>query len=383
MRILLLTVDFPPARGGIQNLLANLAEGLAATHDVSVVAPRREGDAPWDRERPYNVTRAPRTSFWPFVMLGFMWTALLRALRRPPDVIVCGHALLGVVCWGLARVFGVPYVALAYAYEIRAPRMRRLAGWTLRRANLVVTISDFTRRAVMEYGVPPQRITVIHPGAESRPAARPSPLAREDGAERVILTVARLGELYKGHDMLIRSLPLILSREPRARYVIVGDGPLRPYLGRLAASLGVERAVTFAGELPNDAVDEWYRRADVFALLSRESPVDGGAEGFGLAFVEAGAWEKPVVGGRSGGVPDAVLDGVTGFLVDPTDIGAIADAILRVLGDPVLARRLGMQGHDRAAHELSWGNFVASFQRVLDAAVAPPALEESVRSARL
>jgi len=261
--------------------------------------------------------------------------------------------------------------------------MRRLAGWTLRRAALVVTISEFTRRDVIAYGVPAQRIVIIHPGAQSRPAARTSP----DGdkgveAERIILTVARLGELYKGHDMLVRAMPLIRAREPRARYVIVGDGPLRPYLERLAASLGVADAVTFTGSLPNDGVDEWYRRADLFALLSRESPIDGGAEGFGLAFVEAGAWEKPVVGGRSGGVPDAVVDGVTGFLVDPIDIGAIADAILRVLGDADLARRLGENERERAVHELSWGNFVAAFQVAIDEAVAAPALEESIRSAR-
>ena len=156
--------------------------------------------------------------------------------------------------------------------------------------------------------------------------------------------MARLGELYKGHDMALRAMPLILAREPKARYVIVGDGLLRSYLERLAVSMGVERSVTFTGELPSAALDERYARADVITMLSRESPIDGGAEGYGLIFVEAGAWSKPVVGGRSGGIPDAVVDGVTGLLVDPTDIGAIAEALLRVLSDTALARRLGEQG---------------------------------------
>src|SRR4029078_3819879 len=94
MRILLLTVDFPPARGGIQNLLANLAGGLAAAHEVSVAAPGGAGDAAWDAGRPYSVTRAPRASFWPLVMLAFWWSALFRALRRPPHLLVRRHARL-------------------------------------------------------------------------------------------------------------------------------------------------------------------------------------------------------------------------------------------------------------------------------------------------
>ncbi|HJR60735.1 MAG TPA: glycosyltransferase family 4 protein [Vicinamibacterales bacterium] len=381
MRILLLTVDFPPALGGIQNLLANLADGLAAANEVSVIAPYRRGGAEWDSRRPYTVTRAAASTFWPLVMVSFWCAALSRALRRPPDVVVCGHVLLGPVCCGIARLFGAPLVVIAHAYEIRAPRMKHLAGWTLRRSAMVVSVSAFTKRAVLSHGVAPPRVVVIHPGAGYRPVtAAASPARTAANAERIILTVARLGELYKGHDMAIRAMPLVLAREPNARYVIVGDGPLRPYLERLAASLGVARAVTFAGELPDAALQDWYSRADVFTLLSRESPIDGGAEGYGLTFIEAGAWQKPVVGGRSGGVPDAVVDGVTGLLVDPLDVGAIADALLRVLSDDELARRLGAQGRDRAVNELSWANFVAAFQAVLDAAVAPPVLVRPVQS---
>jgi phosphatidylinositol alpha-1,6-mannosyltransferase len=378
MRILLLSVDFPPARGGIQNLLANLADGLATTHDIAVVAPRRRGDEDWDAERPYQVSRAPAAKFWPLVMLSFWCAGLIRALRQPPGVVVCGHVLLGPVCCFLAWLFGTPLVAFVYAYEIRAPRMRRIAGWTLRRSTMIVGCSEFTRRAVLEHGVPPERVAVIHPGADSRPSEAPRTSAATGRGERIILTVSRLGELYKGHDMAIRAMPLILAREPRTRYVIVGDGPLRPYLERLAASVGVAEAVTFAGEVSNEALDGWYARADVFTLLSRESSIDGSAEGYGLAFVEAGAWGKPVVGGRSGGIPDAVVDGVTGLLVDPTDLTAIADTLLRVLSDADLAQRLGDEGRRRALNDLSWSNFVSAFKRVIDAAVAKPALVRTV-----
>lgn len=382
MRILLLTVDFPPAAGGIQNLLAKLASGLSAGHDLSVVAPAHPSARGWDDARDYHVTRAPSARLWPLVMLGFAVAAVIRALRRPPDVVVCGHVLLGPASYLVARLFGVRLVVMAYAFEIRAPRMQRLARWTLRRAARVVTISDFTRRAVLAHGVDPDRIVVIHPGAAFVPEEPVLASVQDAGGPNnrtteppVILTVARLGELYKGHDMVIRALPLILARQPEVRYVIAGDGPLRPYLQRLASSLGVDAHVTFTGALSDEDLAEWYRRATVFAMLSRESAADGGAEGYGLAFIEAGAWGKPVVGGLSGGIPDAVIDGVTGLLVAPSDIPAITDALVRVLEDPPLAARLGAQGRARAVNELSWPNFTAAFERALnDALDAPPDL---------
>ena len=383
MRILLLTVDFPPAVGGIQHLLAKLSGGLAVSHEVAVVAPRHADAGSWDAGLRYGVTRAPAFTFWPFVMLAFLCTALWTAIRRPPQLVVCGHVLLGPVSWLVARLFGARLVVIAYALEIRAPRMHRLAGWTLRHANAIVTISDFSRRAILAHGVAPDRIVVIHPGAATQPPpARRLADPRTPGLrapERILLTVARLAELYKGHDMMIRAMPLVLAREPKARYVIVGDGPLKPYLERLARSLGVAAAVRFLGEVPGELLEHWYERADVFALLSRDSPIDGGAEGYGLTFIEAGAWGKPVVGGLSGGVPDAVLDGVTGLLVDPLDVGRIADAVIRLLADTVLATRLGEQGRQRALDELSWDNFVRAFQRGIDIAV-PSADVRAVRA---
>jgi len=374
MRLLLLTVDFPPARGGIQTLLAHLASGLSTHHDVHVVAPTHPAARVWDLARPYAVARARHWSWWPLVMISLGWSGLLAALRQRPDVIVCGHALLGPICRVLSLVVGAPYVAMAYAYEIRAPRMRRLAGWTLRGAAFVVTISQFSRKAVEAHNVPANRVVVIHPGSGHRGAHVSSgPILSVPPEARVLLSVARLNELYKGQDMVIRAMPLILAKEPAAHCVVVGDGCLRPYLERLAASLGVAKAITFAGELPSAALDACYRRSELFILLSRESPADGGAEGYGLAFIEANSYGKPVVGGRSGGVPDAVIDGVTGLLVDPLDIGEISDAVCRLLSEQGLAARLGEQGRQRATNELSWNRYVELFDAVLAAVSDLPA----------
>jgi phosphatidylinositol alpha-1,6-mannosyltransferase len=380
MRLLLLTIDFPPARGGVQTMLGQLALGLTPSWEVTVITPASAGDAAWDARQPYAVCRSPASSRRVGRLAGILGQALLEAIRRRPDVIVCGHVLLGPVCRLLGAALRRPYVAIAYAYEARAPRRRGIAGRTLRGARHVVALSEFGREIVRSHGVPESAVTVIHPGAS--PPVRGARESRRDddrldaetghassasarGGERIVLTVGRLVDDYKGHDMVIRAMPLILARVPGARYVVVGDGPLRSSLERLASALDVAHAARFVGEVSDAELDRWYQRCEVFVLAARESAVDGGAEGFGIACVEAGARGKPVVGGRSGGIPDAVIDGRTGLLVDPLDPGEIAETVVRLMSEPALAARLGAEGRRRAMDELTWPRAADRFADVL------------------
>ena len=129
-------------------------------------------------------------------------------------------------------------------------------------------------------------------------------------------------------------------------------------------------SVRFVGQAADDEVDAWYHACDVFVLASREIGVSGGAEGYGIVFVEADLRGKPVVGGRSGGIPDAVIDGETGLLVDPIDPADIAEAVTRLLTEPDLAARLGRGGRRRAIEDLSWPEYTERFRRVLSEAAA-------------
>jgi len=221
----------------------------------------------------------------------------------------------------------------------------------------VVACSRFTRSAVLDLAVPPERVRILYPGVD---AQRFAPVDGIDAAQgKTILTVARLADLWKGHDTAIRALPLVKAKCPDVRYVIAGDGPLRNYLERVARSVGVEQDVAFLGEVPDEALADLYRSSDVFVLLSRESALDGSAEGFGIVCLEAGACAKPVVAGRSGGIVDAVQDGVTGILVDPEDVGAVADAIASLLRAPSLAKRLGDAGRAMVLARFTWDHVIA------------------------
>jgi phosphatidylinositol alpha-1,6-mannosyltransferase len=151
---------------------------------------------------------------------------------------------------------------------------------------------------------------------------------------------------------------------PDVEWVVIGDGPLRPELERLARDEGVGDVVRFLGQVSDEQRDEWLRQADLFAMPSRLPGGELAGEGFGIVYLEAGAYGKPVIAGNVAGARDAVIDGETGLLVDPTDERAVADAIVRLLLDRELARQLG-EGGSRLARELTWPRIAQRVEAVL------------------
>ena len=368
MKVLLLTWDFPPVRGGIQTWMLELARRLPDAK-VRVLAPAVPGDRAFDATSGCRVTRLGSARFgripW---LIHLCATTLWECLTRRPDVIVCGHVTTAPAALLARRLLGVPYVVFTYGYEIRRKRRKRLLRFLLRNAKLVVACSDFTRSAVLDLAVPNERVRVLYPGVDAQRFApangQPAP-----ARPKTLLSVARLAELYKGHDTTIRALPLVRAKCPDVRYVIAGDGPLRDYLGRVAESVGVEHEVKFLGEVSDDELPDLYRACDAFVLLSRESPSKGGAEGFGIVCLEAGACGKPVVAGRSGGLVDAVDHDKSGLLVDPQDVGAVAEALVSVLTDATVADRLGKEGRRRVLERFTWEKVIGEARAVFEEAV--------------
>src|SRR6185503_4401682 len=146
------------------------------------------------------------------------------------------------------------------------------------------------------------------------------------GEGPVLLTVARLVEA-KGHDVVIDALPEVLMRHPETRYLIVGDGPNRQHLEARAARRGLSRAVIFAGRVPGDEIAAHYRLGTVFVLMSRSTGRYDGLEGFGLALLEASSHGLSVIGGRTGGIPEAVREGGSGLILPPDDPRGLAQAL--------------------------------------------------------
>jgi phosphatidylinositol alpha-1,6-mannosyltransferase len=173
----------------------------------------------------------------------------------------------------------------------------------------------------------------------------------------------------KGHDMVIRVLPRVLQKVPNVTFLIAGDGPYRGQLEQVAAAVGVQDRVIFANKISDQDLPDVYALSDVFVMPSRAQLEKCDVEGFGLVFLEANACGKPVIGGRSGGIPDAIVDGETGLLVNPHDLEDIASALIRLLSDHELADRLGEQGRLRVVNKFNWMQVGDRVQSIMNAVV--------------
>src|SRR3954454_4966545 len=339
LRLLVLTPDFPPGRGGIQLLLDRVirnAPGLAS-RVVTLMAP---GASEFDAAQPFAVRRAGRVPG--SRRASFLWlneVALREARRFRPDAVLSGHIVTAPVAWAIRKTLGTRAVQYLYADEVRAAP--RLCGFALRDAGAVIAISRHAEELARGFGADASRIHRIPPGVDLPREATSN--ARAD--RPTLLTVARLDDEYKGHDVVLRALPLIKRQVPDIRWVVLGDGSLRPGLKRQAAEAGLEESSCFLGGVSDAERDHWYRTAHVFVMPSR-LPARGGGEGFGIVYLEAGARRVPVVAGNVGGAVDAVVDGETGVLVDPTDPAAGAGAAIDLLRSP---RRAAAMGHNGAA----------------------------------
>jgi phosphatidylinositol alpha-1,6-mannosyltransferase len=278
----------------------------------------------------------------------------------------------------LQQCVGLPFVVYAHGNEVLASIK---SGWlkprlALQRADRVLANSHYTAGLVRQVGVAPDRVEIVNPGCDIENFRPRSPniglrkkLLGERGASRVLLTVGNL-VARKGHDMVIRALPLLRRRFPELTYLIVGEGPERERLSDLAVTGGVREHVVFAGHVPVELLPEIYALSDVFVMPSRAQLDRCDVEGFGLVYLEANACAKPVVAGRSGGISDAVVDGVTGFLVNPEAPEDIAGALARILDDDELGRRLGEQGRSRVVREFGWPRVAMRIQSIVTAVVA-------------
>lgn len=241
----------------------------------------------------------------------------------------------------VSRFLGIPFTFTAHAYDIW--RERLLLPQKLRAASLIVTCTDYNRRHLAgTYGVPDAKLRVVHHGVD---AERFQPAERLERSEPMIISVGRLVE-QKGFDRLLRAYGTLAGEGRPFQVEIVGDGPLRQDLERLARELGLEERVRFTGRLFHETLVRHYAAADAFALACAAAS-DNDRDGIPNTMIEAMAMELPVVATRFSGIPELVLDGVTGILIDPEDEDALVDALRAVLFDAGRRQRMGRAGRQR------------------------------------
>lgn len=361
----MLTLDFPPTRGGIQSMARETLARVQRTA-FRVVAPADVGfeqvDAalglPVRRVRP--MVGLGRRGFIPAIARA-SWA---EARAQEPDVALAMHVLAAPG----ALAAGAPTVVVCHGGELRSTKIRPIARLVLPRAERVIAVSRFTRSEAIALGADPMKVSVLQVGAPDPiavPKAEVDALRKALGGGRIVLSVARLAP-HKGHDRLINA---VAALPEDVRLVVVGDGTARTGLQEQVRAAGLQNRVSFSGLVSDEQLPRYFAAADCFALLSREtSGPQGGFEGGGIALVEAAAYGLPIVAGATGGIPETIRDGETGLLVDPEDQRAVRRALARLLDDRALAKRLGDAARTMAVQERSWTVFVARLEAVLELA---------------
>ena len=366
-RYLVLTELFLPTKGGTAVWFDEVYRRLGdkSTHIITARVP---GDAEHDREHPNTVHRVPmQDSTWlrPASLpryLNPLFTALRLVVQHRFDAVHAGRVLPeGLVAWLVAHLIRRPVVIYAHGEEIttwsRSPRRRRAMRFAYRHADCVIANSEFTRDQLLNLGVDPKRIAIIHPGVDLerfRPGYETADLRQAIGLQehqKLILSVGRLSR-RKGFDQVIAALPALIDSGIDVHYAVVGIGEDREYLGLHALKHGVAERVHFLGHVEPADLPRWYQAADVFAMPNRA--VNSDTEGFGMVYIEAAACGTPSIAGCAGGTGSAVLDGHTGLRVDGNHLDGVRNALQRILGDARLASHLSEAAIERARNEFSW-----------------------------
>jgi phosphatidyl-myo-inositol dimannoside synthase len=359
---------FPPAVGGSGILLHNVysrvrGERVTALVDANTTA---GGPLPQSGMEVFR-TRIDANSWGLFTPSA--WPNHLRLARRlyalagrGRGVVHCGRAQPEGVPALLARLVwnGPPYLFWAHGEDISAALSSRQFAATMRmvygHASAAIANSRNTADLLASTGWLQAAIHVVYPGVD---AARFHPKADRGGLratlagpdEVLLLSVARL-QKRKGHDLVLRAVDRLRRDMPKLRYVIVGDGAERMNLQQLARELRLESNVTFAGEVVDDVLPAYFAACDIFVLPTRLETYD--FEGFGIVYLEAAAAGKPAIGGRNGGVPEAIQEGVTGMLVEGENVEELTAVLHTLCESRELRRRLGEAGRERATREFTW-----------------------------
>jgi len=376
-RVLLVTYNFPPKMGGLEAVALGVWEAVSRDSDVVVLAQGTEGQT---RAMP-GVHRPRREGLLRYFM--FLYSRGMHVARTGGfDVVLSTSALTALAAVHLARRAKARSACIVHGLDLihRSRIYQRYVRHALPRLDAVFANSRATRDEAVARGAPAERVEIIPPACDAaifQEPVDPTRLRSEWALEgqRVILSPGRLVG-RKGVDRFVREcLPLVVERVPNVKLLVAGGNPQGALVHRddqlsavvrAAEETGMSDRVVVTGRLSAEDMTAAFQLADVVVLPV--VPVEGDMEGFGIVLLEAGAAGRPVVATRLGGITDAVVDGVTGLLVDPLDYGGMAAALAQTLTDEDVRSRLGAAAQKRVLEQFHWGaigaRYVTSVERL-------------------
>lgn len=368
MKILIISRLFPPDTGGIQTYSYQIAKYFQrAEHETLVICPHSEKEQEFDKKQFFKINRIWGGKIKWFKLFFFLCSYFISILKFRPQVIISTiWAPCGVTAF-LGRFFTeIPYVTLIHGTEMGHWKDhfpgKYLLKLTLNSSNLIISNSQFTSDYAISMGIKKKLIYTIPCGVDIERFNKKVIPNHKNSENKIILSLAALIP-RKGIDNVLKALPEVKKIYPKFVYRIGGKGPDFSRLNCIVQELGIEDYVEFLGKVPDEDVPSHFASCDVFIMNSRKIGED--FEGFGIVFLEANACGKPVIAGNSGGIPDAVIHEKTGFLVSPDDIEEIKMAILTLLQNENLAKKMGEYGEEHAKN-FHWQIITSHILKVIE-----------------
>ncbi|QOS77408.1 glycosyltransferase family 4 protein [Paenibacillus sp. JNUCC31] len=372
MNKVFVAIDFPPEKGGIHDYAYGLISQIPAeettvlTNKIKNVAESEQ----FDQKTDFEIIR--KRIFWDSNKLLLILSQLILIIqlihlkwRKKTDEIHFVNIFpVGIAGPLMKFFFGVKYFPYVHGLDVMGmvnSRLFPLLLFILKRSDKVISNSQYTKSKLVDLGISEQQIVIIPPGLNVSKLNGGSEF-NEDirdkydlHGKKVMITVSRLVE-RKGHDVTLKAMSQVIERVPDLKYVICGDGPHKEQLERLVRQYGLDSVVVFTGRTTDHELHQLYECSDLFIMPSRDIKEKGDVEGFGIVFLEANYYRLPVIAGNSGGIPDAVKDEITGYLVDPMDEKEIANRIEELITDEGLARTMGNNGYEWVTNHCLWSH---------------------------
>ena len=373
-KVLLVTNDLGPRSGGIETFILGLIEGLPK-NSLVIYTSSQNGQASFDNQLLEKfgaiVIRDRAKILLPTPRITRKAVRILKQYKIQ-NVWFGAAAPLGFMASQLRNGGATNIVALSHGHEVwwaKIPVLKQILQKIIKDIDKLGYLGEFTKNEISKATTEVNKLVQIAPGIDTNhfQPKKPNPnLVSKYQLEgrRVIVCVARLVH-RKGQDQLIKALPAILKRYPDAILLIVGQGPIEQMLRNSARQLAVTHKVIFTGRVPHADLADYISLGEVFAMPVRSRFYGFEVEGLGISYLEASACGLPVVVGKSGGAVDAVIDQVTGLLVDGKNVNEITDAICRLLADPAKAQAMGQAGRGWVISDWQLSNWSAKFNDLL------------------
>jgi phosphatidyl-myo-inositol dimannoside synthase len=374
-KILCVTNDFGPRAGGIETFIIGLIERMPKD-SVIVYTSAQDKSEPYDQQWLDNygveVIRDKARILLPTPGVAYCVRALIKD-RGIKTAFFGAAAPLGLLAPVLRRAGIKRIIALTHGHEVWWSKVWPFT-WAMksiaRNVDHLTYLGEFTRRAISRTinSSAQSAMVKIAPGIDTEHFAPSdsSELKSQLGItdKKVIVSVGRLVH-RKGQDVLIEAMPQILSKIPKAHLLLIGEGPYRQYLEKRAKDLEIDSHITFIGRVMYSDLPKYICLGEVFVMPSRSRLAGLEVEGLGIVYLEASACGLPVIAGNSGGAPDAVIDGVTGVVVDGKDQHVIATSIVNLLEDQEKAREMGRNGREWVINQWRWEIWSEKFRALL------------------